>query len=297
MKKVIALGFFDGVHLGHGALLKRTVAVAREGGMTPAAFTFLTHPGSVIEGTPTPLLTTPADRAELMERLYGVSEVIEVPFDQAMRTMPWDKFITDYLARELGAAHLVAGHDYRFGYRGEGDAHRLRDLCARLGLGCDIIPRVELDGVTVSSTYIRDLVAAGEVEEAGRFLGHPHSLTGRVEHGKKLGSRLGFPTVNLVPDARLLLPAYGVYVARAVLPGGRSCPAVSNVGVRPTVEEAGTVTVESFLLDFEGDLYAQDIRLEFCRRLRPERRFGSLEELQQAVTQDVQAARAYFHSM
>lgn len=293
MKKVVALGFFDGVHLGHGALLKRTAQVARSQGLTPAALTFDRHPGSVVTGHSVPLLTTTAQRTALMERLYGIEAVIVLPCDGGMLNTPWRDFVTHFLVERHQAAHLVAGADFRFGRFGEGTADKLRALCAQLGLGCDIIPKVELEGRVVSSTYIRELIGAGEMERANRFLGHPHCLTGRVEHGKRLGSRLGFPTVNLTPEPGVLVPAYGVYAAK-VWAGPACYTAVTNIGVRPTVDDGQSVTVESFLLDFDGDLYGQAIRLELYHRLRPERRFGSLEELKAAVMENARQARAYF---
>ncbi len=305
MKRVIALGFFDGVHLGHGALLKRAAEVAGELDAIPAACTFDVHPGMLVSHESVPLLTTPADRGALMARLYGIREVITAHFDEAMMTMPWDQFVTDYLVAGHGACHLVAGEDHRFGYKGEGTADKLTALCASLGLGCDIIPKVTLEGESVSSTLIRSMLAAGEVERAGLFLGHPYGLSGRVEHGRKLGSRLGFPTVNLALYPRLLVPGYGVYAANLwVLPEGEDHGpalegegpylAVTNVGVRPTVEDDGAVTVESFLLDFDGDLYGRTLWLELYRRLRAERKFSSLEELRGAVMENARETRAYF---
>lgn len=297
MKTVIALGFFDGVHLGHGALLQKTAEVGRARGLTPAALTFDRHPGSVLTGKRVPLLTTVSDRRALMAELYGVREVIVLPSGGGMLDTPWQEFVTGFLVEKHQAAHLVAGADFRFGRGGEGTADKLRALCAQLGLGCDIIPKVELEGRVVSSTYIRQLVGAGDMETAGRFLGHPYGLTGRVEHGKKLGSRLGFPTVNLTLAPELLVPAYGVYAARVRVLNdgqGQDYMAVTNIGVRPTVDEHGAVTVESFLLDFEGDLYGRDIRLELYQPLRPERHFDSLEELKAAVMENVRQTRAYF---
>ena len=174
-KRVIALGFFDGVHLGHGALLRRVGGKALELGAVPAAVTFDTHPENLILKTPAvPLLSSPLDRAELLRRCYGIREVIVAHFDERMMHMPWREFVTDYLAAEHGAVHLVAGHDFHFGYKGEGNPERLRELCGQLGIGCDIIPKVEKDHITVSSTYIRTLIAQGEMERAMEFLGHPH---------------------------------------------------------------------------------------------------------------------------
>ena len=186
---VIALGFFDGVHLGHGALLRKTAERARELGVTPAAFTFDRSPKEFVTGVPVPLLTSAAERAEIIREYYGIGTVFVEPFDRAMMTMPWEDFITELLVKKYRAVHLVAGHDFRFGYKNEGDPEKLREKCRALGLGCDIIPKVELDGVTVSSTYIRSLIEAGEVERAARFLGHPHRMSGTVRHGEGIGKK------------------------------------------------------------------------------------------------------------
>ena len=200
-KRVIALGFFDGVHLGHGALLRRVEEAADRLGAVPCAFTFDKSPTAVITGQNVPLLSTVDDRVRLMREGYGIQEVVVASFD-AMQRMAWEDFVSKYLAEELGAVHVVAGHDFHFGYMGQGNPARLKERCAQLGLGCDVIQKVERDGITISSTYIRTLVAQGEMERAAQFLGHPHILTQQVGHGKGIGhSTLGFPTVNLrVPE-------------------------------------------------------------------------------------------------
>ena len=293
-KRVIALGFFDGVHLGHGALLRRVAEKAAELGAVPAAVTFDTHPTNLILKTPMPLLSSPTDRADLMRRYYGIRDVIVAHFDQRMMHMPWQEFVADYLVRENGAVHLVAGHDFHFGYKGEGNPDRLRDLCGRLGVGCDIIPKVEKDHITISSTYIRTLIAQGEIERANQFLGHPYTLTDTVAHGKRLGVTLGFPTVNLRFQPGVLIPAYGVYATRIYFENGEGRIAVTNVGVRPSVDDGDKVTVEGFILDFSGDLYGQTVRMEFYKYLRGERRFDSLEALRQEVMRNAQQTRDYF---
>lgn len=293
-KRVIALGFFDGVHLGHGALLRRVTQVAAQKGAVPAVFTFDTHPGSLIVGTPVPLINSPLDRADLMCRLYGIQEVIMARFDERMMRMNWEDFIQEYLVRENRACHVVAGHDFHFGYKGEGNPARLKAKCEELGIGCDIIGKVEQDGITISSTYIRTLIAQGEMERANSFLGHPHVLTDTVSHGKRLGSTLGFPTVNLQFQPRVLVPAHGVYATRVWFESGESRLAVTNIGVRPTVNDGDQVNVEGFLLDFDGDLYGKTLRMEFYRFLREEKRFASLEELRQAVLHNVEETRDYF---
>ena len=294
-RRVIALGFFDGVHLGHAALLRRVAEQAARLDARPAAVTFDTHPEDLILRRAVPLLTSPGDRAELMCRLYGIRDVIIARFDQHMMHMPWQEFVRHYLVRQHGAVHVVAGHDFRFGYKGEGDAGRLEALCRELKVGCDIIPPVYLDGRVISSTYIRTLVAQGEMESANRFLGHPHGFSDTVEHGKKLGSTLGFPTVNLRLPPGVIVPAFGVYATRVFLEDGRDFTAVTNVGVRPTVSgDDHRVNVEGFILDFSGDLYGQQLRMEFYKFLRPEQKFPSLDALRAAVMENARQTRDYF---
>ena len=290
-ERVIALGFFDGVHLGHGALLRRAAEEAKKRGCESAVFTFDRPPKEVITGVPCPLINSPEDRAELVKRLYGIDEMIMVPFDDEMRTTPWDRFVTDILVGRYGAVHLVAGHDHHFGHRNQGSPELLREKCTELGLGCDIIPAVTIDGVTVSSTHIRKLLEEGDVETARAFLGHPHVLTQTVGHGRQLGRTIGIPTANLVAPPHVLLPKRGVYAAKITLPDGRAFGGVTNVGVRPTVNNGQDVTVEPWILDFDGDLYGQAIRVEFFRRLRDERKFESLEALKAQIETDAVKTR------
>lgn len=292
-KRVIALGFFDGVHKGHGALLSRVRDRAEELGAAPTAFTFDAHPSSRITGAVTPLINSAADRADLMRRLYGIQDVIVAHFDSMMR-MDWRAFVAEYLVQEHGAVHVVAGHDFHFGYKGEGNPQRLEGLCRELGVGCDIIPKVEREGITVSSTYIRTLVAQGEIERANEFLGHPYTLSDRVSHGKKLGSTLGFPTVNLRLKENVLSPAKGVYATKVILENGETHPAVTNVGTRPTVDDGNQLTIEGFILDFQGDLYGQKIQMEFYKYLREERKFPSFAALTAEVMHNAEQTREYF---
>ena len=293
-EKVIALGFFDGVHLGHAALLRRTVEAAAQRGVTPAVFTFDRPPKEVVTGVPCPLINSAEDRRELVRRLYGIQEVIMVPFDREMMTTPWDKFVTDILVGRYHAVHLVAGHDHHFGHKNQGSPELLLEKCAELGLGCDIIPKVEVGGITVSSTYIRRLVELGQISRANRFLGHPHTLTGSVRHGRGIGSSRLYPTANLIIPPHVLVPSHGVYVTRATLPEGASYAAVTNVGTRPTVNNGTDITVEASLLDFEGDLYGKTLRLEFFEHLRDEVRFDSLDALKAQIAADAEATRRYF---
>ena len=296
-KRVIALGFFDGVHKGHGALLRTVAQAADRLGAMPCAFTFDRSPTAAITGQAVPLLSSVEDRVWLMRRYYGIEEVIVAPFD-GMQKMDWQDFVSEYLQKELGAVHVVAGHDFHFGYMGKGNPQRLQEKCRELGMGCDIIQKVEQDGITISSTYIRTLIAQGEVERADQFLGHPHTLTNRVAHGKKIGTTtLGFPTVNLLIPQGVIVPAFGVYATRVWFDGQCRC-AVTNVGVRPTVEDNdGHVTVEGFILDFDGDLYGHEIRMEFYKYLRPEQRFPSMDALAAEIRHNAQQTRDYFRQL
>ena len=293
-QKVIALGFFDGVHLGHGALLRRVTERARETGASPAVVTFDRAPKSLVTGKPVSLLNSPEDRRDLIRRFYGIEDVVMLPFDQKMMTMPWQDFINVVLVKDQHAAHLVAGHDFHFGYKNQGTPELLQRSCAQLGLGCDIIPEVTLDGITVSSTHIRQLVTEGNMEEAARFLGHPHTLTGTVRHGHSIGHARLFPTANLIVPHNVLVPSHGVYATRACLADGRTFAAVTNVGTRPTIDDGNQLTIEGFILDFHGDLYGQKIQMEFYKYLREERKFPSFEALTAEVMHNADQTRDYF---
>ena len=293
-KRVIALGFFDGVHLGHAALLRRTAEEAARRGCTPAVFTFDRPPKEVVTGVPCPLINSPEDRRDLVSRLYGIREVIMAPFDREMMTTGWEDFITEILVGRYHAVHLVAGHDHRFGHKNQGTPELLQAKCRELGLGCDIIPKVEIGNITVSSTYIRRLIELGQMERAARFLGHPHTLTGAVRHGRGVGSSRLFPTANLVIPPHVLVPSHGVYVTRVYLPDGTNYAAVTNVGTRPTLDNGTDITVEACILDFNGDLYGQTLRLEFYRYLRHEMRFDSLDALRARIAADAETTRRYF---
>lgn len=289
--RVIALGFFDGVHLGHASLLEMAKRRAAETGLSPAVMSFDLHPDTLVAGTNVPLINSLFDRREILRRCYGIDDVLLVHFDETMMHMPWDAFVEQLLVERYGAKHLVCGYDFRFGDKGEGDPERLREKCRELGIGCDVLPRFTLDGITVSSTYIRGLLERGEMEEAARFLGHPHCISGEVVHGRQLGRTMGIPTANLLIGDHVLEPAYGVYATKVILPDGTEKPAVTNVGVRPTVDDSQKVTVEPWILDFEGDLYGKHIRVDFYHRLRGEQKFSGLEELRQEIFRNAEETR------
>lgn len=294
--RVIALGFFDGVHLGHAALLRLTRRRADELGIPAAVLTFDTHPDTLVYHQPVPLINTLEDRKYLMEEKFSMDEVILAHFNRAMMEMPWEAFVEDYLLGELGAKHVVCGHDFSFGYRGQGTPDKLRRLCAQRGVGVNVVDKVSLGGITVSSTHIRQLIRQGDMEAAAQMLGHRHFLSGEVLHGKELGRRLGFPTANLALPEGLIAPAYGVYATLVTLPDGTVHPAVTNVGVRPTVHDQLGRLVEAWILDCTAELYGERIRVEFFTRLRGEKKFDSLEALREEVLRNADETRAFFQN-
>ena len=280
-----AIGFFDGVHLGHRALLRAVGELAAEYGLIPAAVSFDLHPDLLTgrDGA-LELITSPEDRLWELRRYGGVEQVRLLHFDTALMNTPWQEFL-DRLVGEGEIGALAVGADFTFGRGGAGTAESLARWCRERGVPCRIVEKVTLDGEPVSSSRIRALLRRGRVEEAERLLGHPYGLSGPVVTGRRLGRTLGLPTANLRYEPGVLVPRHGVYAARAFLPDGSSFPAATNVGVRPTVSGSG-VSVESHLLGFSGDLYGKRLRLELRRFLRPERRFGSLEELKAQIRRD-----------
>ncbi|MCI9468832.1 MAG: riboflavin biosynthesis protein RibF [Oscillospiraceae bacterium] len=293
MKRVVALGFFDGVHIGHGALLRRTVQRAEELDAAPSAISFDVHPDTLVRGEPVPLITSNAGREELMRRLFGINEVILIHFNYETMHMPWEQFL-DRMVSEFEAVHFVVGHDFRFGAKGAGNPENISRYCRAHGLTCDVVPAVTLDGEIVSSTLIRTLLDSGDMERAGHFLGHPYELTDVVRHGFRLGSKMGTPTVNMRIDRDMLVPRHGVYATKVYLENGETYPGVTNIGVRPTVSGGDSVTVETFILDFSGDLYESRIRVEFYHFIRPEMKFDGVEQLQQHILHDAEVSRRYF---
>lgn len=292
-KRAIALGFFDGVHLGHGELLKMTNKRAAEIGAMPSVLSFDVHPDTLVFNKEVPLINSAIGRQEIIKRCYGIDNVVFIHFNRRVMQMPWTDFIEN-LVEELDIGWIVVGHDFCFGYKGEGTAERLKAYCADRGIGCDIIPALSIDGVIASSTYIRQLISEGDIEKANKFLGHPHTLSDTVHSGYHLGTKLGTPTINMYFPDGVLVPRHGVYATRVFLDDGSCCCAVSNVGVRPTVGENNRVNVESYLLNYSGNLYGRQVRLEFLSFIRPEVKFDTVEELGAQIKKDAQTAQYYF---
>lgn len=293
MKRVIALGFFDGVHIGHGALLEKTKQRAAELEAVPSVLSFDIHPDTLVLGNAVPLITSTTARKEIISRCYGIENVVFIHFSKSLMSMLWQEFAQSVVS-ELEAVHIVCGHDFTFGRRGEGNAEMLKDWCEERNIGCDIIPAVRVDGQTVSSTQIRKLISEGRIEEANILLGHPHCVSDTVHSGYHIGHSLGAPTINMYFGDGVIVPKYGVYATKVVLENGEEHSSVSNVGVRPTFGDENSVNIESHLLDFAGNLYNKPARIDFYSFIRPERKFSSPDELSNQIQKDIEETKKYF---
>jgi riboflavin kinase / FMN adenylyltransferase len=293
---VVALGNFDGVHLGHQAVLRRAVEEGRRRGMKVVAATFHPHPRSVVgSGNPPRLLTPVGLRRELLLG-YGADEVVVIPFDLDLSRKSPEQFIRDVLVGEIGAAVVVVGENFRFGHRAAGDVRDLGRLMQEVG-GTAVAVEVRGAGREgeISSTRIRALISEGEIAEAAGLLGRPYVLRGEVVMGDKRGRTIGFPTANVLPDPDAVIPARGVY-AGFVLVGEERYAACTNVGVAPTFDRAER-RVEAHLMDFEGDLYSRVVDVSFVKRIREERRFSGVDELTGQIRRDVEEARIITNSL
>jgi len=291
-RRAIALGSFDGVHLGHRRVIEATMAAARDAGLRSSVVTFQPHPMVVLRPEIAPHeLSSPERRARLIGQL-GPDELVVIPFTHEFSLLDHEAFAEQVLAERLGAAIVSVGRNFRYGHRAQGSIETLAAAGDRLGFGVAAAPLLEMDGAPVSSSRIRDLIAAGEVVHASQLLGRPPLLEGVVVRGDGRGRGLGFPTANLETAPRSALPGTGIYAGRAHLPDGSHAAAVS-VGYNPTFSnDRRRVRVEAYLLDFDRDIYGLRMDLELMRRLRGEERFGSVDELVAQMHHDVDGVRA-----
>jgi riboflavin kinase/FMN adenylyltransferase len=276
----VAVGEFDGVHLGHRAVI----------GDADTVLTFDPHPRAVVTPDAAPKLLTPLPiKADILAGL-DVEEMVVIPFDGDFAAQTPEEFVDDILVATLGAEEVRVGENFRFGHQAKGDAAYLE---SRTEFTTTVAEMVEVDGEIVSSTHIRGLIVAGDVERAQRFLGLPFHLRGVVQHGDKRGRTLGFPTANIVPDNKLVYPGNGIYACRAALEiegEWRWWPAAVNIGVRPTFVTGRGVLIEAYIIGYEGDCYGQELRLAFLRRIRGEKRFESVDALVEQMGRDTAQA-------
>jgi riboflavin kinase/FMN adenylyltransferase len=286
--RAIAMGTFDGVHLGHRRVIESARKWARDHGSRASVVTFDPHPLQILRPDEPPmLLTTTGVKADLAEKL-GMDEMIVVRFTRELSMVEPGAFVRDVLAGRLGARHVSVGENFRFGHGAAGDAAFLR-ACPEFET--EVVPLVESAGRTVSSSRIRELVSVGAVAEAAELLGGPFIFEGTVVEGDARGRQLGMPTANLEVLPQVVVPAAGIYAASARLDDGREVPAAVSIGVRPTFSDDGEQKVEAHLIGFDGDLYGRTVQLAFLDRLRDEERFDSAEELAAQMRRDVDQVR------
>jgi riboflavin kinase / FMN adenylyltransferase len=275
----VAVGTFDGVHLGHREVIRGADTV----------LTFEPHPAAIVSPAGAPRLLTPLDRKTELIADLGVEDLVVVPFDREFASRSAQSFVDDVLVGTLQAEHVSVGENFRFGHKAEGDTQR---LLADERFETRVVPLLEVDGEVVSSSHIRGLVLGGAVEYADKLLGAPFTFSGEVTEGDRRGRTLGFPTANLLPRDGYVVPGHGVYACRARTADGVVHVAATNVGVRPMFVTGRGELIEAFLVDFDGDLYGTQLRVEFLKRLRGEKRFESVEALVEQMHLDVEEARA-----
>lgn len=290
---VVTIGVFDGVHRGHQALVARAVQRARETGLPAVVLTFDPHPSEVVRpGSHPPVLTPVRRKAEILERL-GVDVLCVLPFTVELSRLLPAEFVHVALVERLHAATVVVGDNFRFGHKASGDVETLRTLGREFGFSTEGLPMLRDDDLTLSSTFVRSSIDAGEVGRAAEVLGRPHRIQGIVVRGEGRGRQLGYPTANVHSERHVAVPADGVYAGWAVLRGER-LPAAVSVGTNPTFEGRKR-TVEAFILDFDEDIYGCELAVEFVERIRGMEKFDSVEDLVEQMGRDVEKARGLLH--
>ena len=285
--RAVTIGNFDGVHQGHQAIITRLLETAEERGETPLVVTFRNHTAAVVRHHWPPLLMSVEERIQAIHGM-GIPEILLLEFTEDLSHMTAEDFLTRLM--EKGAASFVVGHDFRCGEKRHGDTKFLMEYAACHNVRAEVVPAIRYNGDIISSTRVRNLLAEGNAEEARIILGRPFTLAGTVIDGEKRGRTLGFPTANLEAEAHRLVPRFGVYLVRAWVDENEECFGVANVGVKPTFTECPPL-IEVFLLDFKRDIYGQRLTVEFLNFIRPEKRFGSAQELVAQMKDDVEKAR------
>lgn len=290
----VALGCFDGVHVGHRAVIKEARKRADELGCALLALTFDEPPRNLFAKDKVPTICSTEEKLSMLDGL-GVDVAVCVPFTADILEISAEDFVRELLLHRMRAIHVVCGYDYTFGKGAMGNASLIENICAPMNVGVDIIPEQTLDGVAISSSLIRKSVSEGKMEYASALLGRPFSLTLRVTHGQHLARRLGFPTVNALPPNNRLLPKNGVYVTE-IYADGEKHYGITNVGIRPTVD-TNIMCVETHIFDFNGDLYDKEITVSFLHFLREERKFDSVDKMATQIKSDINSAKRYIEKI
>lgn len=283
-RSAVTLGKFEGLHLGHQKLIDKIISYASDE-CESIVCAFDMHRDSLMTGR---------ERREHLEP--KVDWLIDQPFTKSLREMEAEEFIDRILYKVLRAAHIVVGTDFSFGYGKRGNAALLQEMADQYGYTVDVIEKERYLGTVISSTYIKDALAQGDVKLAERLLGYPYEMTGIVRHGKQLGRTLGFPTMNIEPEKNKILPRFGVYACRVRI-DGKWYDAVGNAGIKPTVTDEQRRLLEVFVYGYDGDAYGKEITAQFCEFERPETKFGSVEELKNNVMRDMRYGERYFAAL
>lgn len=285
---VIALGCFDGVHKGHVEVIRTAVKKANELGVSACVWSFSEPPKRFYDPS-VPLLTSTKDKEDIIASL-GVDALFLIDFNEKIASVSAKEFVVEYLIKKMGAIYIVCGHNFTFGHRGSGNIETLTELCLQNDVGLTIVPSIELNGISVSSSYVRELLSSGNTVRAAEYLGRPYSFTHTVIEGQRLGRTLGFPTINQKIEDKYSVLSFGVYLTKVSI-DDQTFFGITNIGNRPTVNGDGVVS-ETNLFSFSGDLYGKKIKLEFLEFIRKERKFSSLEELSTQVQIDISKAKA-----
>lgn len=292
MPSAVAIGKFDGIHRGHQSLLQH-ILEQKNHGLQAVVFTFEPSPAVLFSGVTLPELTTGKEKRGIFEKL-GVDVLIEFPLDFTTAAIEPEQFIERVLVGQMKTAYIAAGADLSFGKKGRGNAELLEKFAGQFGYRTEIIEKVCSEGIEISSSYVREVVKSGDMERAERLIGEAYSVCGVVAHGKKLGRRLGMPTVNLLPEKEKLLPPYGVYFSEVSV-GERVYKGITNIGCKPTVNDEKQVGVETYLYDFAQDIYGKEITVRLFSFHRPERKFESVDALKRQMADDIARGRYYVH--
>ena len=290
----IGLGNFDGLHIGHMALINTLINEAKFMGVESIVYTFEKHPENIIrKGLFTPLITTKGKKVELLAET-ALNNIYFDEFDENYSRMSPDEFIKDILISKFNIKLAVTGFDYRFGYKGSGDIEYLKKMGKKLGFKTIVLPAIKVKKHIVSSTLIRHIIKRGCVDEIFKFLGRHYSINGIVKQGKRLGTKMGFPTANIYPENYLIYPGNGVYITKTLL-DGKWYNSISNIGENPTIkEQKHSISLETHILDFNQDIYGENIEVYFIERIRIEKKFKNIVQLKKHIASDIKKAYEYF---
>ena len=282
---VVALGFFDGVHNGHKSLINKTVTLAKKNHCRSAVLTFKEHPLNLIFPAYAPLMITTNDEKVAIIKSMGIDDVYINEFDEKLMNLSPESFVRDYLLSQYHVIHIVVGFNYTFGYKGEGNTEKLKELGKKYGFSVSVMPPTINNGQTISSTLIRDLIASGKVSEVEAFLGRKYKIQGHIVVGKRLGHTFNIPTANLELSDKVILPGAGVYYTRVHV-RGQSFDGITNLGHNPTFEKH-PYTIETYIYDFSDDIYGEAMDITFLERIRGEKKFDSIDELIAQIRSDI----------